>query len=168
MPEGRVIGFLHADKGVQRPGDPDGVDEFDRDAVWAFAEGFGYAIERMRLLERLRTQAEDVRRLVAQTEAILGEHLEAQVELAGAASADPLAHTAAALFPAADSGAHGRLTPREREVLALVAEGATNGQIAARLVITEETAKSHVKRILRKLGASNRVEAAAIYLRSLA
>ena len=62
----------------------------------------------------------------------------------------------------------GQLTPREREVLALVAEGATNGQIAARLVITEDTAKSHVKRILRKLGAGNRVEVAAIYLRSQA
>jgi len=59
-----------------------------------------------------------------------------------------------------------QLSPREREVLALIAEGATNGQIAARLVITQDTAKSHVKRILRKLGAGNRVEAAAIYLRA--
>jgi DNA-binding CsgD family transcriptional regulator len=167
MPEGRVIGFLHADKGVQRPGDPNGVDELDRDAVWAFAEGFGYAIERMRLLERLRGQAQDVRRLIGQTEALLGDHLEAQVELAtGPSSGDPLAHTAAALFPGPEAGIEGQLTPREQEVLALVAEGATNGQIAARLVITEDTAKSHVKRILRKLGAGNRVEAAAIYLRA--
>lgn len=167
MPEGRVIGFLHADKGIQRPGDPNGVDELDRDAVWAFAEGFGYAIERMRLLERLRGQAQDVRRLIAQTEAILGDHLEAQVELAtGPSAGDPLDHTAAALFPGSDAGIDGLLTPREREVLALIAEGATNSQIAARLVITQDTAKSHVKRILRKLGAGNRVEAAAMYLRA--
>ena len=46
MPEGRVIGFLHADKGVRRRDDPRGVDELDRDALWAFAEGFGYAVER--------------------------------------------------------------------------------------------------------------------------
>ncbi len=53
-------------------------------------------------------------------------------------------------------------------MLALIAEGATNSQIADRLVIAESTAKSHVKRILRRLGAANRVEAASIYLRSTA
>ena len=57
MPEGRVIGFLHADKGLRHPQDPRGVDELDRDALWAFAEGFGYAVERMQLLERLRRRA---------------------------------------------------------------------------------------------------------------
>ena len=167
MPEGRVIGFLHADKGIQCPEDPNGVDELDRDALWAFAEGFGYAIERMQLVERLRAQAQDVRRLIAQTESIVAEHLDAQVELVtGPTSSDPLAHTAAALFPAPENPLELALTRRELEVLALVAEGATNGQIATRLVITEDTAKSHVKRILRKLGAGNRVEAAALYLRS--
>ncbi len=39
MPEGRVIGFLHGDKGLRSPRDPSGVDELDRDALWAFAEG---------------------------------------------------------------------------------------------------------------------------------
>lgn len=167
MPEGRVIGFLHADKGIQRPGDPDGVDELDRDALWAFAEGFGYAIERMQLVERLRTQALDVRRLIAQTESIVTDHLDAQVELVtGPTSADPLVHTAAALFPAPESALEQQLTRRELEVLGLIAQGSTNAQIAERLVITEDTAKSHVKRILRKLGAGNRVEAATMYLRS--
>jgi len=166
MPEGRVIGFLHADKGLQCPDDPEGVDDLDRDALWAFAEGFGHAIERMRLVERLRSQAEEVRRLIAQTEAVVAAHLDDQVELvSGPTSSDPLAHTAAALFPAAESPLE-LLTRREAEVLRLIAEGATNGQIASRLVITEDTAKSHVKRILRKLGAGNRVEAATIYLRS--
>ena len=167
MPEGRVIGFLHADRGIRRPGDIDGVDDLDRDALWAFAEGFGYAIERMQLIERLRTQAQDVRRLIAQTEAIVTEHLDAQVSLvSGPTAGDPLARTAAALFPAAESRIERDLTRRELEVLGLVAEGSTNAQIAARLVITEDTAKSHVKRILRKLGAGNRVEAATMYLRS--
>ncbi len=164
MPEGRVIGFLHADKGVQRPDDPNGVDELDRDALWAFAEGFGYAIERMQLVERLRTQAQDVRRLIAQTESIVAEHLDDQVELV--TSPDAVARTAAALFPAVDNAIDAQLTRRELEVLELIAGGATNAQIAARLVITQDTAKSHVKRILRKLGAGNRVEAATIYLRS--
>jgi DNA-binding CsgD family transcriptional regulator len=54
------------------------------------------------------------------------------------------------------------LTPREREVLALVAEGRTNRQIAQELVITDKTASVHVSNILGKLGASNRGEAAAL------
>jgi DNA-binding CsgD family transcriptional regulator len=53
------------------------------------------------------------------------------------------------------------LTPRESEVLALVAEGRTNRQIGEVLFISEKTASVHVSRLLAKLGASNRAEAAA-------
>jgi DNA-binding NarL/FixJ family response regulator len=53
-----------------------------------------------------------------------------------------------------------RLTRRELDVLRLIAHGDTNREIAARLVIAEGTVKSHVKRILRKLHAANRTEAA--------
>ncbi|HEX8133771.1 MAG TPA: helix-turn-helix transcriptional regulator, partial [Actinomycetes bacterium] len=54
------------------------------------------------------------------------------------------------------------LTPREAEVLGLVARGYTNRQIAAALVISVKTASVHVSHILDKLDARNRVEAAAI------
>jgi DNA-binding CsgD family transcriptional regulator/tetratricopeptide (TPR) repeat protein len=54
------------------------------------------------------------------------------------------------------------LTPREAEVLALLARGYTNREIAATLVISVRTAGVHVSHILRKLGAPNRLEAAAI------
>jgi len=54
------------------------------------------------------------------------------------------------------------LTPREAEVLSLVARGYTNREIAAALVISVKTASVHVSHILRKLGAPNRLEAAAI------
>jgi DNA-binding CsgD family transcriptional regulator len=167
MPEGRVIGFLHAEHGLERPGDPDGVDELDRDALWAFAEGFGYAVERMQLLERLRAQGEEVRRLIARTETVVTEYLDAEVRLAAAPHDGAAAtRTAAALFAEPETGPAVLLTRREREVLALIADGATNAQIADHLVIAEGTAKSHVKRILRKLGAGNRVEAAAMFLRA--
>jgi len=53
------------------------------------------------------------------------------------------------------------LTPREKEVLALVAEGRTNRQIADALFISEKTASVHVSNILAKLGVANRAEAAA-------
>jgi DNA-binding CsgD family transcriptional regulator len=54
------------------------------------------------------------------------------------------------------------LTPREAEVLALVAEGLTNRQIGERLFISEKTASVHVSRLLAKLGAGTRGEAAAV------
>jgi DNA-binding CsgD family transcriptional regulator len=56
------------------------------------------------------------------------------------------------------------VSPRELEVLELIARGATNVQIAAHFVISETTVKSHVKHILHKLGVGNRTEAAMRYV----
>ncbi len=58
-----------------------------------------------------------------------------------------------------------QLSPREREVLALVAQGCTNREIAERLVLSEVTARNHVSHILEKLGMSRRSEAAAFAAR---
>jgi DNA-binding NarL/FixJ family response regulator len=54
------------------------------------------------------------------------------------------------------------LTPREHEILALVALGRSNGEIARQLFISTKTVSVHVSNILAKLGASGRTEAAAI------
>ena len=73
---------------------------------------------------------------------------------------------AAAVDPGAPDGAEQEapfgLTPRELQVLALVAAGATNRQIGASLYMAEKTASVHVSRILSKLGVASRAQAAAL------
>lgn len=76
---------------------------------------------------------------------------------------DVLDHGEAELGP--DEALQTALTPREREVLALLAEGAPNKVIARRLDISVHTAKFHVAAILVKLGAANRTDAIALAMR---
>jgi NarL family two-component system response regulator LiaR len=63
------------------------------------------------------------------------------------------------------SPGYGELTPRERDVLRLVVEGLANKQIAQRLGIGEKTVKTHVSRVLAKLGVSDRTQAAVLAIR---
>ncbi|HSU13878.1 response regulator transcription factor [Longimicrobium sp.] len=56
-------------------------------------------------------------------------------------------------------------TDREMEILALVSEGLTNAQIAARLRVSDNTVKFHLQNVYLKLGVRNRTEAAAYFLR---
>lgn len=58
-----------------------------------------------------------------------------------------------------------QLSPREEEVLILVAEGQTNPEIAAKLCVSENTVRFHLKNIFEKLRVNNRTEAAAWYFR---
>jgi DNA-binding CsgD family transcriptional regulator len=74
--------------------------------------------------------------------------------------------TAVAAQPEQDPGAEcpdrPRLTPRQHEVLLLLADGASTAQIATRLRIAEETARNHINQLLAKLGAHSRLEAVVL------
>lgn len=109
---------------------------------------------------------------LAEQEAIHGDrdaarrHLAAGRGIAQELGARPMLARADALagrwaIGASERRTDGVLTEREAEVLGLVAEGLTNGQIGARLFMSPKTASVHVSHILAKLGAANRTEAAA-------
>lgn len=161
-PEGRVIGFLHAD--CYFSGRP--LDAIDRELLWAFAEGLGYATASTALRERLREQGHELGRLLRHTGEVVDGLASAEAALAPSDASDRRAMNGPAPV-ARPEDAPAPLTERQAEVLRLLAEGATNAEMAERLVISEHTIKSHVKHILRQLGAANRTEAVAWYYHHL-
>jgi DNA-binding CsgD family transcriptional regulator len=153
----RPVGLIHADLGAT----DQLLTESDRETVWAFTEGFGYALERCVLSERLRQQSARVVALVRSTEESVVALSRPEIELgAPAARAAP-----APVRARAANGLEDDLTRRELEVLSMLAEGETNASIARRLIVSEDTVKTHVKHILRKLGVHNRSQAVSRYFR---
>jgi DNA-binding NarL/FixJ family response regulator len=119
------------------------VDEYVFGALRAGAAGFLLKdAPRDRLLEAIR--------VVHGGDALLSPSITRRLVEDFAARTDPLEPPAGVLE---------RLTPRERQVLGLVARGCSNAEIAERLVVTEATVKSHVGSILSKLNLRDRVHA---------
>ena len=146
---GETVALVHARAGGEAP-----PGELERELVELFAAGLGPVLERAAL------------------EQALARH---RGELAAAARflrSPPrrrrrCAHAAARTArPAAARQRRAGLTARELEVLALLAEGATNRAIGQRLAISEGTVKYHVKNILRKLHARSRADAVSRHLRA--
>jgi DNA-binding NarL/FixJ family response regulator len=147
-PEGNRDGFFLLRAARQRGvptivvsalGDPNDVDRaYDEYGIFAFVEKEGFDRRNFRrLLEEARRAGEE------------------EAAAATPAGASPLAATGM-----------DELTPREREVLALLIQGSTNRQIAEALLITPNTTKKHVDHILQKLGASTRAGAVAAALQA--
>jgi DNA-binding NarL/FixJ family response regulator len=119
------------------------LDEYVFGALRAGAAGFLLKdASRERLVEAIR--------VVHAGEALLSPSITRRLVEDFAARTDP---------PEMPSALLDELTPREREVLVLVARGLSNGEIAERLVVTEATVKSHVGHVLLKLGLRDRVQA---------
>ena len=119
------------------------LDEYVFGALRAGAAGFLLKdASRERLVEAIR--------VVHGGDALLSPSITRRLIEDFAARRDPIEPPAVVLA---------ELTPREREVLVLVGHGLSNGEIAARLVVTEATVKSHVGAILLKLGLRDRVQA---------
>jgi len=119
------------------------LDEYVFGALRAGAAGFLLKdAPRERLIEAIR--------VVHSGEALLSPSITRRLIEDFAARSDPIEPPAAVLA---------ELTPREREVLVLVAHGLSNAEIASRLVVTEATVKSHVGAVLLKLGLRDRVQA---------
>ncbi len=155
--EEQALGLLYADRGLTG----EDVTELDRATLWAFVEGLGHALERAVLTERLRIHSEDVLALARSTEASVVELGTPRTELPRASGR--FVRSAARTAPHREL--LDLLTRREREVLAMLAEGETNAGIAQRLVVSEDTVKTHVKHILRKLDVRNRSQAVSRYFR---
>jgi RNA polymerase sigma factor (sigma-70 family) len=134
MAKSRVVALLHVGRR-----DEGGISTGDIDVLDAFASAYSLLHERLLNTERVQQQRTSIARAATR----LTEE------------ADRIA---------ADSALAATLSDRERQVFERLVLGASNAEIADELVITVETVKTHVKRILRKIGAINRSEAIALYM----
>lgn len=158
--DGRVIGFLQADCPDRE------LTDLDRDNIASFADGFALVFERAALLERIERQRLRVHEAFAATEGQLAGLTDAgTVLIRRDQESVAVVRTAAGLRRITISPVDALFTTRERQVLELMVQGSRNRRIAEQLVVAEETVKSHVRSISRKLRASGRADAVARYLR---
>jgi DNA-binding CsgD family transcriptional regulator len=156
-PESRPVALLVLD----RPALP--VSDADRAAIDLFAHLLGMAIERLVLHRRMHELSSELRHFTASAEALMQEALEAPVGLQADFGHGPVFPTAAEVTEATDD-LRVLLSGRELDIAALMAEGRSNRQIGDQLHLAPDTVKVHVARLVRKLSASNRVEAAARFV----
>ncbi len=161
MSGNHVVGLLHGDCYVQGR-DPDAE---DCETLATYAKGLQLALTRAHLAEQLNSVGSALR-------GAANECLEGAAAVNGL-TAWPSRSVGSADFTlaarATKQAVHSVrevLTSREAQILELMAEGMSNGRIATQLVIAEGTVKQHVKRILRKLRAGNRVEAVSMLYQS--
>ncbi|GAY15582.1 LuxR C-terminal-related transcriptional regulator [Mycobacterium sp. shizuoka-1] len=159
----QVVGLLHADCYLQgRDPGPS-----DCDALATYARALQLAFSRAHLADGLRDVGALMRSAATQSQNKVDGV--GEFSLDQPLSADPESAEFALAFGVtrrAVRSVRDVLTAREFQILELMAEGRSNAAIATHLVISEGTVKQHVKHILRKLRAGNRVEAVAMLYQS--
>lgn len=159
----RLIGFIHADS----PRAARDLGAADLDHVSTFAEGLGLLFQRTLLLERLVGQRARAREAFAVAQRRLHEMADDEVRLVESErNATTAAARSAAIFRVdADNEVADDLTLREREVVEMMLTGARTSDIAEQLRVGEATVKTHIRNAKQKLGAANRTDVVARYLR---
>lgn len=154
----QVTGLLHAYQQSPLVADSDGAA-----LVALFASTFITVNEREAWTHRVWLQRQIVSDLASELIGKSESRLTGDLEVKAPASAQirPVERADVADM---SSSLDALLTARETEVMHLIVAGSSNAEIAEKLFITVETVKSHVKKILRKLGAVNRSEAISLYL----
>jgi LuxR family transcriptional regulator, regulator of acetate metabolism len=156
--EGRVVGFLHGDTAISgRP-----LTDVNRDALSMFAVAFPAVYELAVLRHRLRIQRQEMRQIASWADTRTSELSDRAITLN---PDDDRENVSVPSYELPSTVPPSNLTRREVEVLELMVKGESNGQIAQQLFVSEGTIKFHVKNILRKMGARNRSELTAQYLR---
>ena len=170
LSSGDVVGFLHCDCYYQQRD----LDESDRQVLATFAEGLGQVLARTMMLDQVGAVRNGLNEIASRlgapglgggpADVFRGLRPEPATAPAPAQPAPARSESGFGLrAPSSAPSGKAELTRRELEVLRHMAAGDTNARTARRLVISEGTVKSHVKHILRKLGAANRAEAVSLW-----
>ena len=158
MPEDRVLALLVLDRG----GPP--VGPADVDKAYVFAHLLGCSVARLAMRQRMSEFADELRHLTTNAQALIKEGLESAIALPTDRGSGPVFAPEYSAPPSGDQ-LRQMFTRRELNIAAHMIHGRSNREIAAELQISPETVKTYVARVIRKLGASNRADAAVRYLR---
>lgn len=157
-PEGATVGFLLMD----RPATP--VDDATRLVGTLFGRMLAVVLEHVVMRARIAELSRELRFMTVSAQALATEAFEGSITLPVHGRHMPSFRAMEGTSSASATRARRLLSEREADIAVLLAQGRSNPEIAEKLFLSTETVKDNVARIVRKLGATNRVEAAITFL----
>jgi DNA-binding CsgD family transcriptional regulator len=139
------------------------VRPIERALIDAYAAVLGVLIEQQLMRARVADVAAELRRLTTFTHALMRESVEAKLTMPSGSDQHLTPPGVLSLPGTPKTMWDYKLTGQELRVARLLATGRSNREIAEELVVSVDTVKSHVARVLRKLGVSNRAQAAIVF-----
>jgi DNA-binding CsgD family transcriptional regulator len=153
-PEGTTVGLLVVDRAEGE------VDDADRSVILLMGRMLSVVLEHVVMRARVAELSAELRYLTVTTQALATEAFQGPIALPVHGRHLPAFRAVEGTAAATAERARSELTEREIAIATLLAQGRSNREIAENLYLSTETVKDHVARIIRKLGAANRVEAA--------